>query len=247
MNKTEVIQSVYKDLPQIIANLCRFGNFEPRIYYLNNEKKLAYLENCKVGSTSIINSLFGLQYANNPGIVHMVLQGRMKNELERNDGYKDYYIFTYVRNPFERMVSCYKDKIIRKNYWYRRRGYFAFIADSTDFDDFIDNLALVPDILSDRHFRSQYSLIYKRGKKLVDFVAKIETIQDSYSKFVEEYDLPPIENYNSTKKDDWMDYYSLDSAKKVYRRYKNDIIKFGYEEEYKKLLSYIKQKNKKGN
>lgn len=62
---------------------------------------------------------------------------------------------------------------------------------------------------------------------------------------MEEYGLSPLENHNRTQKDNWMDYYTLDSAKKVYHRYKKDIIKFGYTEEYKELISYLK--HKKGN
>lgn len=77
---------------------------------------------------------------------------------------------------------------------------------------------------------------------MVDFVGKMETMNDSFPKIAKKYKLSLLGHYNASKKGNWMDYYTLSTAKKVYKRYKIDFKKFGYDKYYYELLNYLKNK-----
>ena len=77
---------------------------------------------------------------------------------------------------------------------------------------------------------------------MVDFIGKIETIDNSYEKIRKKYKLGKLPHYNSSDNCNWMSYYTTSLAKKVYKRYRNDFIKFGYQKDYYNLLKYLKNK-----
>lgn len=226
-----------KQLQKLIINLSRYGNYEPREYVINDDKKIIYLNNSKVACTSIKIAIFGFNQIKDDNSVHCILRSHRKDEINKKD-YKNYYIFTYVRNPFERLVSLYKNKVCEEKQYFDDY-LFGFMSPDKGFEVFVKKIMLIPDFLADRHFRSQYSLIYKNGKCMVDFVGKIENIDESYKKLEKRFNLDSLPHYNSTKKTDWMDFYSVDLAKKVYKRYKKDFKQFGYTHYYYELLKHI--------
>ena len=78
---------------------------------------------------------------------------------------------------------------------------------------------------------------------LVNHVFKFENLARDYESIREKYDLAPLPHYNRTKKGNWMDYYNLATARRVYRRYQRDIEEFGYQDVYDELIRYITEKN----
>lgn len=233
------MNTIIKECEKIITNLIRFGNYESRTYMINYEKKLIYLSNPKVACTSLKANLFNCNIEDDERI-HSILCSHRKSEITKKD-FSNYFIYTYVRNPFERLVSCYKNKVCKQKHYYD--SYLCgFILPDKGFEAFVNKVFFIPDCFSDRHFRSQYSLIYKKGKCMVDFVGKIETIKESFPKLAKKYNLSPLQYYNATKKNNWMDYYTISTAKKVYKRYKMDFKKFGYDEYYYELIDYLKNK-----
>lgn len=228
-----------KEYQQIFTNLIRFGCYDPQEYIINNEKKLIYLNNSKAACTSLKISLFNYNVKDD-GRIHIILYNHKKNKIEKQD-FPDYFVYTYVKNPFERIVSCYKNKIIAHPEYYK--NYLGgILANITKFDDFVNRILIIPDILADRHFQSQYFLIYKNKKCTVDFIGKIETIKKSYPKLSKKYNLAPLKHYNTSQKNNWMDYYNISTAKKIYKRYKKDFKKFKYDKYYRNLLYYLKNK-----
>lgn len=226
-----------KECEKIITNLIRFGKYNPRKYIINPEKKVIYLNNYKVACTSLQVSLFDYNVKDDSAI-HSLIQ--RKYEIEKTD-YPGYFFFTYVRNPLERLVSCYKNKICKEKHYFDT--YLdGFLLPDEGFEAFVKKVLLIPDWLADRHFQSQYSLIYKKGKCTVDFIGKIETIETSYPKLAEKYQLSSLRHYNSTQKSNWMDYYTISMAKKVYKKYQIDFKKFGYDRYYYDLLKYLENK-----
>lgn len=233
------MNTIIKECEKIITNLIRFGNYESRIYMINHEKKLIYLINPKIACTSLKANLFNCNTKYHERI-HSILWAHGKNEIAKKD-FENYFIYTYVRNPFERLVSCYKNKVCQQKHYYDSY-LFGFILPDKGFDSFVNKIFFIPDFLSDRHFRSQYSLIYKKGKCMVDFIGKIETIKESFPKLAKKYNLSSLQYYNTTKKNNWMDYYTISTAKKVYKRYKKDFKIFGYNKYYYELINYLKNK-----
>ena len=211
-----------------------------RKFIFDTDRKLIYLNNPKVACSSIKTSMLGEQ-EDIYGYALLFSVHQLSPEMEQ------YYKFTFVRNPFKRLVSCFESKCIqcperRKILW----GCYGGILQTDDFKSFIQGVFLIPNDMAESHFAGQYQLVYdKKGKCLVDFVGKVENIKDEYEPIRERFDLLPLSHENraaSLTGKNWMDYYTPFTAWLVYRKYKKDFTTFGYEDEYKKLKEYLKNK-----
>jgi hypothetical protein len=96
----------------------------------------------------------------------------------RNTGYKlsteqkSYFIFAFVRNPLDRLVSCYEDKV-KSTKQHHGKYYFdtnynkifinTFFGDKfrqdMSFGEFIKLVCKIPDLFADGHFKSQVSIV----------------------------------------------------------------------------------------
>lgn len=221
--------------------LIKKWNSYPKPFIVDADRKLIYLNNPKVACSSIKTSIFGEQ-----DDIHAFAKSYRTYVL--NEEMMSYYKFTFIRNPFKRLVSCFEDKcngsdesLIVWNY-YRFGQLFRKIH---DFSQFVYRVVLIPNRLAEPHFAAQYPLIYKKGKCQVDFVGKIENLKEEYEPIRERFNLLPLEHKNqvfSKTGKNWMDYYTPFTAWLVYRKYKKDFVTFGYEDEYRKLKAYLKNK-----
>lgn len=217
----------------------RWGRF-PRRFIVDAEKQLVYLNNPKVACSSIKKSIFG-EHLN----IHAYVGEYTVNELSPE--MEDYYKFTFVRNPYKRLISCFEDKCIQHpddGCW---DSYFLSDLFRIDnFNQFIWRVCLIPDCMAEPHFAGQYQSVYdKKGKCLVDFVGKIENIGEEYTPIRERLNLLPLSQSNQASSltgKNWMDYYTPFTAALVYHKYKKDFMTFGYEKEYKTLKKHLKNK-----
>lgn len=217
-------------------------SIEQRHWFMGNHSNIAYLRLAKCACTSIISSLIN-EELNTP--LHDFVEEKYKiiGNIPQND-----YIFkfTYVRNPFERLVSCYVDKIENKEKGnpFKKYNYcMGILNEIQNFDEFVKCIVRIPVSWADRHFKSQYSYIYENGEKLVDYIGKVEDLTESYKFIQEKYGLKKIGNMNKSKKKDWKIYYTEETAKLVYEYYKEDILTFGYEQVYYELLEHLNKSN----
>ncbi len=78
------------------------------------------------------------------------------------------YKFTFVRNPFDRLYSCYMGKYHtaygKGTDFYGEFDYYllGYLKRDKGFENFVDKIFKIPDAWSDRHFKSQYFLIFGR-------------------------------------------------------------------------------------
>ena len=167
---------------------------------------------------------------------------------------KRFFKFAFVRNPFDRLVSCYKDKV-KKEVQHTGRYYFAtsyndvllrrlfgdkFRCDMT-FEQFVQLVSKIPDFLADGHFRSQYSILYNYGRQIPDFIGKSERILEDWQHIADRYELETLGAQNRTRRDDWRQYYRSDEiVNTVARRYARDVELFDYTEVYRKLLAHVR-------
>ena len=147
---------------------------------------------------------------------------------------QQYFKFTFVRNPFSRLVSFYLDRIIKENEYYR------IGKTEREFSKVAKIICKKPDVISDQHFVSQYFLVYEEGQCLVDFVGKFENLEVEFKPIQEKYDLSPLEHKRKAPTYDYRDYYTPELVEKVAKRYEKDIEVFGYQKDYEDLLAYVK-------
>lgn len=233
-----------------IKNLILYHQIEPRQYIVSKEKKVIYLRNPKVANSSIKTSLYSGEAKDDYSIHSIVVNtGMQKVKLSAEE--LDYFKFTYVRNPFERLVSCYESKYHADKIKYKDKDkllYFdsyllGYIRKDKGFDNFIKRIIRLPYWCMDRHFFPQYYWTHdERGQQLLDYIGQYENLEEDFKKIQEKYGLKPLPHYNSSggEKRDWRSYYTLETAKLVYEKYKKDIECFGYEDSYKDLIAYLK-------
>ena len=156
------------------------------------------------------------------------------------DPYQEYYKFACIRNPWDRLVSCYKSKIkddpnyndvhFKGGIDKRLLKYKNFRV-GMSFEQFVDAVSEIPDHESDFHFRSQYDFVVKDKKLLVDFILYYESLPSDYYRLSQilGLDLPELPYMNSSKSSDYSDYYNTQKIiDKVAYRYSKDIKQFGY-------------------
>jgi hypothetical protein len=151
------------------------------------------------------------------------------SEIEKYSSYKK---FAIVRNPYDRMLSCYKDKIIRWYGWkkqihpgfvrYNQIFGFKMFKPEMDFEEFMKVINKIPDSLSDEHFRSQTRFLpLKRGQLFLDFLIQIEDI-NQLSLVFPKITLDNLTASNSTKEVKQEILLTDQSKKLIYKRYQKD-------------------------
>lgn len=150
-----------------------------------------------------------------------------------------YYSFGFVRNPLDRLVSCYVQKIQMKNanelFW----KYGKKIHPKMSFEAFASFVCSTPDHLSDRHFKSQHCFVSVNGKVIVDFIGKFEQLEADWSRLDKQYDLGSLAHFNQSKRKELSNYYTKDLAQKVRKRYTKDIELFGYNDEVDSFIESL--------
>lgn len=88
--------------------------------------------------------------------------------------YKDYFKFSFVRNPLTRFESCWKDKVLRQNYFNFNDKEWNKMKDLDYFIEWVKTLNISK---CDEHLRSQSSLIDLEN---IDFVGKFENFEEDF-------------------------------------------------------------------
>jgi len=234
--------------------LKQYGVIQPREFYILDAHKLVYLSVPKAACSSIKTALakaVGITLAPDQGIdaIHAhPAWHRQKGTLDAAQS--GYAKFSFVRNPFDRLVSCYRDKINFTPTPQRPKSiydYYLFaLPTHSTFADFVERVSKIPDALADNHFKSQYALLYEDGAALVDTVGKFEQLHDDWQPIATQYQLDPqLEPFNVSKTkpgchSDYRLYYTQPLVQLVYERYRQDVEMFGYEAEYKQLLEFVR-------
>ncbi len=157
--------------------------------------------------------------------------------------YPGLFTFTFVRNPWDRLVSCYRDKIggeVDDFTGFSEEAGVAYCLARFDeftagmsFEAFLRAVAAIPDERADAHFRSQNTFVRtKAGKLGVDFIGGFERLQDDFAHVVRQVGLPSsaLPRLQAAKTAvNYVDYYDVELRKLVARRFRDDIDTFGYE------------------
>ena len=157
--------------------------------------------------------------------------------------YPGLYTFAFVRNPWDRMVSCYRDKIRHE-----AGGFTSFSSSGVahclatfdeftagmSFESFVHAVASIPDADADEHFRSQHPyLTDDLGGVAIDFVGRYENLQDDFRHVAETIGLPSQTVLPrlqvAASSVNYTDYYTQETQRVVASRFCEDIERFAYQ------------------
>lgn len=156
--------------------------------------------------------------------------------------YPGLFAFAFVRNPWDRLVSCYRDKIAGEvdgfTYFTVRPGvadclarFDAFVP-GMSFAAFVEAVARIPDADADAHFRSQYTFVTNGERELaVDFVGRYERLADDLAEVrgttgLPDFQIPRLQAARSAVR--YQDYYTPHTRELAADRFRTDIDMFGY-------------------
>ena len=191
---------------------------------ISNKHKYIFVHVPKCGGTSIEKQLLELEgipfpHGDTPlkhldkstGEQYLLGRGRQHFTIDQYPDI-DYFKFTFVRNPWCRMVS---------EYIWRKRIYNC--PDYT-FRQFILN---PPTSKSANHLWPQLWFM----KDEMDFIGKFENLQKDFDYVMNRLNLPQqkLTHENCTLHKPYRDYYDDETEEVVAERYKDDINCFGYE------------------
>mgnify|MGYP001341121336 CR=1 FL=1 len=141
---------------------------------------------------------------------------------------KKYYAFTFVRNPWDRMVSYYKFRIKRS---------FAMFNHGGSFQEWIRFLCS-DDVqkIKPYHFHlaimNQYQFLVSKSNEIpLDFIGKFENLQQDFNIICDKIGIPKqqLPHKNTTEHKHYTEYYDDETREMVAEKYKKDIEYFGYE------------------
>jgi hypothetical protein len=192
----------------------------------------------KTAGVSICRSLFG-NLAGGHTTIHTYQMIFDKNEFD------NYFKFTFVRNPWDRLVSAYNflksgGMSTADNRWIEK-NLFNF----HDFDNFVLRGIKRKNIKKYLHFRPQHEYVCEPRNKRprVNFIGFYENIQNDFNYVKQKLgistSLIKANVIQSNGKGDYKEYYTPATKKIVSDVYKKDIEIFGYDFDNSSLENQI--------
>lgn len=149
--------------------------------------------------------------------------------------------FTAVRNPWNRLASCFCSKIFHNatltDEWMQNGvarfllRYGGLFYGGMSFEAFVHAVCAIPDDEADNHFRSQFTFITADGSVVVDDICHVETLQADMDAVFRSIGMEPvtIPALNPRWQNQENAHYTPALHAMVAQRYATDIALFGYE------------------
>jgi hypothetical protein len=224
-----------------------------------------YVSNPKVASTRIRAALAALQgrdlvsnwQADRNWEVHKRSRSGLK--APRHDIREFYRLatdpsvlrFSFVRNPYDRMVSCWLDQYREKPLVHGRDVYIdtylerrkevdpslpAGASETLSFSQFVEFALATDDLVRtdvSMHWHPQTKILHIPGMKL-DFIGKIENFAADFNRVLDFVNASPelraklIEPFHFSKRKPVSEYLTPPLAERIYAAYEEDFDRYGY-------------------
>ena len=137
---------------------------------------------------------------------------------------ESYYHFTFVRNPWDRLVSCWRDKVVHSNLLEFGE---AELERMQDFGNFVDYVESVDVRACNPHFRLQVEMV---DFDKLDYVGRFESLEDDLQHVLQHLSIPlgSLMTRGVRTKKNYRDLYTDELAERVGVIYKDDIEAFSY-------------------
>jgi hypothetical protein len=152
-------------------------------------------------------------------------------------GLEPSFTFAFARNPYARLASVYRHKILRARQAGKRVSPLFFVYPrrfslDMSFADFVRAVSAIPDRRAEKHFRSQSASLFLDGEPLTDFLGRVEHFERDWAVVVDGTGMEPLRRgYNRTDAEgsfDMAEWYDADLVALVNDRYAEDFERLGY-------------------
>ncbi|WP_340106368.1 sulfotransferase family 2 domain-containing protein [Rhodohalobacter sp. 8-1] len=147
--------------------------------------------------------------------------------------YRTYFTFTFVRNPYSRVLSAYL--FLKKGGFYEKDKKWAekHLSQYSSFGQFVEEWLNEETIHTYNHFVPQHSFVCDIDLVPdVDFIGRFEKLEEDFQYIAGRLRLDvklPVLNKTGSRR--WEDYYTPELAEKVREVYREDFEVFGYDTE----------------
>jgi hypothetical protein len=218
----------------------------PEVSVLLERYAAIYIEIPKVACTSLkvaFAQLLGIDLDGSGGDPHQASFPSIAYSRDAHGPlFQDLFAFAFVRNPWDRLVSCYRDKISGEVDGYThftiRPGVADCLADfeiftaGMSFEAFVTAVASIPDSEAEAHFRSQYTFVTNgAGELALNFIGQYESLLIDLDHVRECIGLPDLNLPRlqaASRRVNYRDYYTTYTRRVVAERFQGDIELFKY-------------------
>jgi len=228
-----LVAAGHRDL--VVFNAVRANGDITRMSIICEEIKTVFLPNLKVLYSSFrdyFRETFS-EFANRPP-TH---DGLSSFDDITSDRFADFRKFSFVRNPFDRLLSCYREKLLHDAHHFNQKLWndplqHLFDVDAISFKDFVEFVCLVPEAYTEPHLRMQHTTLFRPdGSPVADFIGRFEKIDQDIDRLSKFLGVPvdlPHKNRSNKKDEEYRDFFDVELRDKVARRYRDDLESFGY-------------------
>lgn len=195
------------------------SSFLPFYYY-----RCIFVHIPKNAGLSVAYTLFG----NTGGSHRKIVDYKVKFSKRT---FRKYFKFTFVRNPWDRVVSTYfflKEGGITDR---DRKWSEEHISQFESFNDFVKGWLTLENINASLHFQEQHLFLTDEAGNLpMDFIGRFETLEEDFKTVLNHLGIErKLEKKNTSKrKGDYKSYYNEETRAIVENVYRKDIQLFNY-------------------
>jgi hypothetical protein len=192
-----------------------------------DDRKCIFVHITKCAGISVATSLFGNLGGGHLRVTHYQL-------IFTQPEYEDYFKFTFVRNPWDRLVSAFL--FLKKGGTNKADRQWAGenLSRFEDFDSFVTKWVDRKNVNKWKHFVPQYKFLCLPGARtpVVDFIGYFEHLNEDFINVQKRLGSHTnLQHLNKTDggKRDYREYYTETTKKIVADVYREDIQIFGYD------------------
>ncbi len=238
---------------QMIYKRCFPQRWQQENFQRNNtirpDYKCVFIHIPKTGGMSILKILNNLPPKGSLPIdrqliAHKHSTATAMKQILGNEVWEDYFSFSFVRNPWDFMISHY-NWLTQKAYKFKYYHPLVREIEKMNFNDFVKyGHERINQQLHGSHFSQEDSLFNRltQGKMfdwiseedqiIVDYVGRFETLQEDWDNICDHIGInhQKLPHLNKTqRKQHYREYYTEETKQIIYEKFKPLIERYGYE------------------